>query len=519
MKIPALALLATLSLVSCATHAPSARRPAADMSDAAYEKAVQTAEALREAYNRFRMEKLDGKPATRTEAALQSALTAYRQAMAQGTIDAMGPAWTRESFRIGGETVEIATLHHKLISLGSGTLEVKDSDLALNPVPTSDNELEVLAGREKFWPRLMEDIRNAKESIHIHIFGMQWDEWGKEFAEAVEKKVREDKVKVRIIADMIGARMQRGIGFGGKIGGLHPPGEKMFQFYEKAGVEYAFYKSRLIRDKGIHVDHRKYFIIDGKVAYNTGFTLEEHMRRIEFDIAVRAQGSVVRQMQASWLLNWAKLGKKLDTQGVDALVAKYLPEPAVKGAATVSMALNVPWQQHRVTEDQSDAIRGAKRRIWIIDPYPIDKPFTRLLLAARERGVEVRVVTPSIPENDVNSKLWDAINFAMRAIGVDTRVYQAPDKLGKTHAKGIIVDDWASVGSCNRDTMALRHNFEQNLQSSDPSFVRQVEKEVFEHVFEHSVPHEVPVDRRKKLTIKAFEKLRGGLGLLGFDPT
>jgi phosphatidylserine/phosphatidylglycerophosphate/cardiolipin synthase-like enzyme len=90
--------------------------------------------------------------------------------------------------------------------------------------------------------------------------------------------------------------------------------------------------------------------------------------------------------------------------------------------------------------------------------------------------------------------------------GVKVYKYWGEEKLGRLHAKGMIRDDeFVSVGSCNMDKMALRHNFEQNVVSRDPDFVRYVRKKLYEHDFKYSTLAK-PIKNFKE---KVINKIKG----------
>ena len=89
--------------------------------------------------------------------------------------------------------------------------------------------------------------------------------------------------------------------------------------------------------------------------------------------------------------------------------------------------------------------------------------------------------------------------------GVIIHLYQGEKGLGKLHAKGMIADDkYASIGSCNFDTMSLRGNYEQNVVSRDPEFVAKVRRDLFEKDFTVSILYQPPASWWDRLKLKVM---------------
>ncbi|MBW4651552.1 MAG: cardiolipin synthase B [Kaiparowitsia implicata GSE-PSE-MK54-09C] len=120
-------------------------------------------------------------------------------------------------------------------------------------------------------------------------------------------------------------------------------------------------------------------------------------------------------------------------------------------------------------------IAAANERLWLGSPYFVPDASTReALMAARERGVDVRVLTMS----EKNDK--PLVHYASRvlygellAAGVTICEYQ-PSMM---HAKMTLVDDgWVSTGSANFDPRSYFHNDELNVSTAHPQLVASVEQ-------------------------------------------
>src|SRR5690606_37922601 len=105
---------------------------------------------------------------------------------------------------------------HKELKEGSDTLIQENRDLIRmlsnvnmgeNPLLV-ENDVEILKNGEAFFPRLLEDLRNAKQHIHLEYYIYENDKIGNEIAEILIQKAKEG-VEVRFIYDDFGSRSIR----------------------------------------------------------------------------------------------------------------------------------------------------------------------------------------------------------------------------------------------------------------------------------------------------------------------
>jgi cardiolipin synthase len=130
---------------------------------------------------------------------------------------------------------------------------------------------------------------------------------------------------------------------------------------------------------------------------------------------------------------------------------------------------------------QRAAIHRAKRYIYLENAYFNDDTILRELIAARQRGVDVRVILPA--ENDIGVMQTCNLLMANEMIRNGIRVYAYP---GMTHVKAAIYDGWACVGSANLEKMSLRVSQELDVAYSDPATVDQLRQALFEADFQRS---------------------------------
>lgn len=388
--------------------------------------------------------------------------------------------------------------------------KIVEKDLDISFKETNDNSLELKIG-EDFWQSVTKDLKAAKKSITIQMFGMEGDATGWEFAELLAAKAKEG-VEVILVADRSGARMASPMNLF-----KTSEEEKLFEFYKQNGVKVVLYdrisKATSAGQKldAFHFDHRKKFIIDGEIGYVGGYTLQQESREKKHDMMVRCQGSIVSQMQSGLLLSYMYNGGKLASKDPATIRDRFFPKPTKTGTANARITYNIPRGVHDVHDDYKQQIDSAQKYLYIINPYITNNDLIDRLAAAAKRGVDVRIVHPASAENPLNDANTRFYFEKLQKAGVKIYMYEGEKGLGKVHAKGLIADDkFASIGSCNMDTMALRHNYESNVASKDPEFVRQVRKDLFEKDFAVSKLYEPPKSLWQRIKLKT----KGGLAKL-----
>lgn len=207
-------------------------------------------------------------------------------------------------------------------------------------------------------------------------------------------------------------------------------------------------------------DHRKILVIDGHTAFNGGVNLaDEYINRIERfghwkDTAVMLQGEAVKSFTLMFLQMW-----NIDVREpefVKPLRFSAMPEEA-KGY--VIPYGDCPLDDDRVGEMvYMDILNRAGRYVHIMTPYLIlDGEIETALKFAAERGVEVSVILPGIPDKRIPYALAKTHYRSLLQAGVKLYEYTP----GFVHAKVFVSDDReAVVGTINLDYRSLYHHFE-----------------------------------------------------------
>ncbi|MEG2001384.1 MAG: phospholipase D-like domain-containing protein, partial [Evtepia sp.] len=103
----------------------------------------------------------------------------------------------------------------------------------------------------------------------------------------------------------------------------------------------------------------------------------------------------------------------------------------------------------------------AKQYLYVTTPYLIiDETITSALCITAKAGVDVRIMTPHIPDKPSVFAVTQSHYEALLKAGV--KIYEFEP--GFIHSKTVVVDDlYASVGSCNLDYRSFYLQFENGV--------------------------------------------------------
>ena len=280
-------------------------------------------------------------------------------------------------------------------------------------------------------------------------------------------------------------------------------------------------------------DHRKITVIDGKVGYTGGYNLaEEYFHRTEpygfwKDTGIRLEGDAVQSLTVTFLEMWNAINAKdkddkefkkyLFARNASEVLAKsdmkvkedkaarvaedtekyygmmkeeiqpqekYLEDTAAVAGEHLGFVqpyADSPMDEIHVGEDVYISMAEcAQKYAWFITPYLIitDEMCHAFSLAAR-RGVDVRIITPGIPDKKIVYSVTRSYYNGLAKNGV--RIFEYTP--GFCHAKMSIVDDlMATCGTINLDYRSLYHHFENGCLYADCDAVMETKKD-FEAMF------------------------------------
>jgi len=201
-------------------------------------------------------------------------------------------------------------------------------------------------------------------------------------------------------------------------------------------------------------------IIFDRVDFTGGYNLADEYFNVEHpygnwkDTGVKITGDAVRSFTVMFLEMWNAV-RLADS---DYSLYTGLPAPA-QSDGFVQPYADTPLDDERVGENvYLNIIKNAKKYVYITTPYLIldDEMVGELVLAAK-RGVDVRIVTPGIPDKKVVYRLT-RLNYSTLVNG-GVRIFEYTP--GFMHAKQMLADGEAAVvGTINLDFRSLYLHFE-----------------------------------------------------------
>ena len=294
------------------------------------------------------------------------------------------------------------------------------------------------------------DLEKAEKFIFMEYFIVADNSAFQEIREILVRKARQG-VEVRLMYDDIGSLGFVNLRF---ARGLSEDGIRCRVFNPAVPVVNLFLN---------HRDHRKTTVIDGKVGYIGGYNLsDEYFGRarpygVWKDTGLRLEGEAVRSLTASFFELWNVTTKE------DEDFARYLNIcHKVTSEGFVQPFNDNPLSEERTAENvYLNLIAQAEKTLYITTPYLIiTDEMSRALRLAAKRGVDVRIITPGIPDKKVVFAITRSYYSGLARQGV--RIFEYTP--GFCHAKQCLCDGKiASIGSSNFDYRSLYHHFENDV--------------------------------------------------------
>lgn len=300
-------------------------------------------------------------------------------------------------------------------------------------------------GEDK-WKDMLEEMERAEKFIFLEYFivehGLMWDS----VLEILTKKAKAG-VEVRFMYDGMCSLLLLPYNYPKKM--------------EKLGIRTKAFAPivPMLSTHQNNRDHRKILVIDGRVAYTGGVNLaDEYINQKERfghwkDVAVKITGGAVDSFTMMFLRTWDMLEEPSDYEA-------YLNRCICKdGKGYVIPYGDGPNKKENVAEKvYMDILNTAREYVHIMTPYFIvDSSFLMMLKFAAQRGVDVKLILPHIPDKKYAFAIARSYYPSLLAAGV--KVYEYTP--GFVHAKVFTSDGCkAVVGTINLDYRSLYHHFE-----------------------------------------------------------
>ena len=299
---------------------------------------------------------------------------------------------------------------------------------------------------EEMFQDMCRDLQAAQDYIYVEYFIIQSGKFWDTLADIMAQKVKEG-VDVRVMYDDLGSIGTFSVT---DVLELKKKGIKCIPFNP-----FLFIKSQLNNR-----DHRKIMVIDGKIAYSGGINLaDEYINEVErfgywMDCAVILKGEAVNSFVAMFCAMW-----RFTTRETLDLAEHLAENHNVEANGYVLPYCDDPLSERNPAEGiYMQILNTARDYVYITSPYLIiDSTMITTLRMAAKSGVDVRIITPNIPDKWYVHPVTQYNYLELLEAGV--RIYEYTP--GFIHSKLFVSDDMvATIGTVNMDYRSFIMHFE-----------------------------------------------------------
>lgn len=348
---------------------------------------------------------------------------------------------------------------------------------------------EFLSPGEEFLPRLLEELEKAKKYIFIEFFilaeGEMWDSIHKILKEKAKKGL-----EIKIIFDDFGSIKRQKKNF---IKTLKSDGIEVSVFNPINPIMNIFLNNR---------DHRKIVVIDGETAITGGINIgDEYINKEErfgywLDSAIIIKGKAVKSFLSMFIAMWQfTTSRRINmrehiadcSQSCEGFVLPYADDPINTTDAAEGIYIQI--------------LNTAQKYVYIETPYLIiDNTMKTAICMAARAGIDVRIITPHIPDKWYVHPVTQYNYKELLEAGV--KIYEYTP--GFIHSKIFVSDDKvATVGTVNMDYRSFVFHFECGVWLCDNTTVLDIRNHFLETVAKSKeIEPEIWEKRGLKLKLK-----------------
>ena len=330
--------------------------------------------------------------------------------------------------------------------------------LAVNTAGVSE---QVFFSGSTHFNALIKDIDQATRYIDLETYMFQSDSLGQLVCQALVRAAQRG-VTVRVMVDGAGSpywstRFARQLEkAGAKTKVFHPFPWQLWNWSRSVVKWPLMLKWVYFILKANFRNHRKVCLLDGKIAYIGSLNISKcHLERSSGgdgwrDTSVRLEGADMTELKKAFTAAW---DHRTIPERLREVFTHVRREPIIR--------LNYTRHRRRILyKNLLRKMAGCQQRIWITNAYFVPDNFLlRRLKEAAVKGVDVRILLPR--HSDVFMMPWASCTFYHSLLRAGVRIYEyLPSML---HAKTLILDDWAVVGSSNLNHRSLLHDLEADI--------------------------------------------------------
>lgn len=362
--------------------------------------------------------------------------------------------------------------------------------------PYQNSSLEYFSMGDYVVESMLEELKKAKKFIFMEYFIIEYGSFFDSIYEILKEKAKEG-LDVRLIYDDFGSIF--------KINA---------NFYKKAikdGIKcYSFNRCRPFMDiRQNNRDHRKMIIIDGVCAFTGGMNIaDEYINKVERfglrkDNCLMIKGEAVNGFTNLFLSNRKLLERDKE---INHLLYTYESNKCLREENIISDGFiqpfgDVPFDNEETARNVLlQLISRAKKSIYISTPYLVpDDDLISALINASKSGIEVKIITPGIPDKKVCYSLTRSYYGKLAFYGI--KIYEYTP--GFNHTKLYVIDDkFAVTGTVNFDFRSLYLHFENAVFLYANSKVANMKEDLL-----NMVEISKKIDDDKYINVGIFKKL------------
>lgn len=359
------------------------------------------------------------------------------------------------------EVAEQFAKNHPVSSRMSRYMQAQGSPLFKN------NKASYFDMGEDAFESIFADLENAKKFILIDFFivaeGALWDK----MHEILKRKV-EEGVEVKFLYDDFGSLIRTGKDFASNL--------------RKEGIEVEIFNpiSKYISKLFMNFrNHQKIIVIDGNIGYTGGFNLaDEYANLVDRfggiwkDAGIRLTGEAVWGLTITFFELWTVCAGK-DMTNYD----RYRPNMKLEETDMYCHVLrDGPALDTRsfVGSVYKQMINFADKKMYIMTPYLIlSEGMVEALIESVHRGVDVRIITPYVPDKKHIKEMTEYNYGILLKNGV--RIFEYVP--GFIHSKVVLNEHSVIVGSINMDYRSLYLHYENGVWVYDKEFLKEAEED------------------------------------------
>ena len=321
---------------------------------------------------------------------------------------------------------------------------------------------------ELAYSRMLEELEKAENYIFLEYFIIQEGVLWNNILEVLKRKAAQG-VEVRVLYDDFGC--------------MYTLPQNYDATLRAMGIQCCVF-GRLVPVLSIRQNnrnHRKMLIIDGKVGFTGGMNLaDEYINQKERfghwkDSAILLEGKAVWSMTVMFLSMWD------NCVGLEENFDAFRPDQTGQygECGWVQPYTDTPLDHEKVGQSvYLNMISRARKSIYITTPYLIvDESTNNALCNAAKTGVDVRIITPHIPDKRYVFEVTRAHYPPLLESGV--KIYEYTP--GFIHAKNFVVDGkYATVGTVNLDYRSLFLHFENGVLLYGAPCIQDIQQDFLE---------------------------------------